>query len=142
MKVYNQDKTQVLEMYDLEKGYLKPAMLKIHHEEQPEVKGVFDTKKWVENGIPKIKIITIVEPIPYRAAYDEYEKINVYIPYTEKQLAEREIAQIKAKLNAWDYKTSKYVDGDYTEAEWLVIQTQRKIWRNRINELEKVIANA
>ena len=99
MKVYNKDKTQVLETYDLEKGYLATSKL---------------------NG----------------------EVINVYVPYSQKTLILREIAELKDKLRKWDYKTSKHVDGDYTEAEWLVIQTQRKIWRNRINELEKVIANA
>ena len=93
MKVYNKEKTQVLETYDLSKGYIATSKL---------------------NG----------------------EVINVYIPYSQKTLILREIAELKKKLHEWDYKTSKYVDGEYTEEEWAEIKAQRKVWRDRINELE------
>jgi FtsZ-binding cell division protein ZapB len=93
MKVYNQDKTQILENYDLTKGYFTISKL---------------------NG----------------------ELVKLYVPYSQKTLILREIAELKKKLDEWDYKTSKYVDGDYTEEEWAEIKAQRKVWRDRINELE------
>ena len=38
MKVYNENKTRVLETYDLELGYLKAdKLLKEHHEAVPEI---------------------------------------------------------------------------------------------------------
>lgn len=46
------------------------------------------------------------------------------------------IAMLKAKLADWDYKTSKYADGEYTEEEWQEIVAQRKAWRGEINRLE------
>ena len=61
MKVYNENKTEVLETYDLELGYLKAD--KILEESH--------------------------EAVPAKDAYDEYEDIQVYIPYTEEELAER-----------------------------------------------------
>ena len=139
MRVFNENKTEELKEYDLEKGYLKADKLFVkYHEVVTEVKeqGHYKTIAEYPNGGKDIEWVVDVPAVQAKAAYDEYEKINVYIPYTEKQLAEREIAQIKAKLNAWDYKTSKYVDGEYTEEEWAEIKAQRKVWRDRINELE------
>jgi hypothetical protein len=46
------------------------------------------------------------------------------------------IAELKDLLASWDYKTSKYVDGEYTEEEWQAIIEQRAAWREEIRELE------
>ena len=47
--------------------------------------------------------------------------------------------ELTVRLGDYDYKTSKYVDGEYTEQEWQEIVTQRKLWRAEINELEKLL---
>ena len=57
----------------------------------------------------------------------------------ERDNLEFEIIQLKRSLAADDYKTSKYVDGDYTEAEWAEIVMQRKAWRTRIREIEAIL---
>ena len=49
------------------------------------------------------------------------------------------IIELKNMLASWDYKTSKYLDGDYTEEEWKEISSQRKLWRAEINKLEEEI---
>lgn len=141
MRVFNENKTIELTEYDLEKGYLKADKLFIkHHEAVTEVKeqGHYKTIAEYPNGGKDIEWVVDVPAVQAKAAYDEYEDIQVFIPYTAKELAEREIAELKKKLDEWDYKTSKYVDGEYTEEEWDAIKAQRKAWRDRINDLEKV----
>lgn len=51
------------------------------------------------------------------------------------------IAELKALLESYDYKTSKYVDGDYTDEEWAAIVAQRKAWRSEINMIEEELLN-
>ena len=66
----------------------------------------------------------------------ESQKVIDYSPDNTKTNAIKEILEIKTKLKAWDGKTSKYADGEYSEKEWAEIVEQRKKWRARINELE------
>ena len=51
--------------------------------------------------------------------------------------AQRQIAELKSQLASMDYKSSKYVDGEYKEEEWALIVAERKAIRERIRELEK-----
>lgn len=46
------------------------------------------------------------------------------------------LAVIKGLLASYDYKTSKYADGEYTDEQWAEIVAQRKAWRAEIRELE------
>lgn len=48
-----------------------------------------------------------------------------------------QIQELKQQLADWEYKTSKYTDGEYTEEEWAEIKAQRKQWREQIRQLEK-----
>ena len=50
--------------------------------------------------------------------------------------AEDKIAELKNQLVAMDYKTSKYVDGEYTTEEWAIIVAERAGIRRQIRELE------
>ena len=50
--------------------------------------------------------------------------------------AEDKIAELKSQLSAMDYKTSKYVDGEYTTEEWAEIVAERNEIRRQIRELE------
>ena len=49
--------------------------------------------------------------------------------------AER-IAELKQFLCDADYWGQKYIDGEYTEAEWEEKKAQRKAWREEIRSLE------
>lgn len=113
MKVYNENKTEVLEIYDLELGYLKyDKILKEHHEAVSEMPAITVEAKVAEitasggkveeiggkqykvveefpNGGKTVEEIKETPSIPAKDAYDEYEDIKVYIPYTAEQLAER-----------------------------------------------------
>ncbi|BFL09475.1 hypothetical protein [Thomasclavelia ramosa] len=91
MRVFNEDKTQELKEYDLNKGHLKLDKLFIrHHEVVEEIKEQwhYETIAEYPNGG---KDVSKVIDVPYQApqeAFDEYEDIYVYIPYTYEELEE------------------------------------------------------
>lgn len=126
MRVFNESKTTELVNYDLAKGKLVPDKLFVKHHPATE-----EQWKWVREDL---RILTQEK----REAYDEYEDIQVYVPYTEKELAEREIIELKAKLAATDYKAIKYAEGVMSAAEYAETKAQREAWRSRINTLEKI----
>ena len=91
MRVFNEDKTQELKEYDLNKGHLKLDKLFIrHHEAVEEIKEQwhYETVAEYPNGGKDVEKII---DVPYQAPqeeYDEYEDIYVYIPYTDEELEE------------------------------------------------------
>lgn len=60
---------------------------------------------------------------------------------TAQQLAQMEYDNLKQQLADMDYKTSKYVDGEYTAEEWQAIVAERQAIRARVRELETTLAN-
>lgn len=142
MKVYNENKTQELETYDLELGKLKvDKILKESHEAEPEVPAItVETKvaeitasggKVEEIGGKKYKVVeefpnggkTVEEiketpAIPAKEAYDEYEDIQVYIPYTAEELAER-------KQRKYEDRVVELLRKKYTLNQELAILRQR-----------------
>lgn len=113
MKVYNENKTEILEIYDLELGYLKAdKILKEHHEAVPEIPAITVEAKVAEitanggkveeiggkqykvveefpNGGKTVEEIKETPAIPAKDAYDEYEDIQVYTLYTAEELTKR-----------------------------------------------------
>lgn len=91
MRVFNEDKTQELKEYDLNKGHLKLDKLFIrHHKAVEEIKEQwhYETIAEYPNGG---RDVSKVIDVPYQAPqeeYDEYEDIYVYIPYTYEELEE------------------------------------------------------
>lgn len=145
MKVYNEDKTEILTDFDLEKGCLKSDVIETEIQEQQAVEEVFhyETIREYKNGGKDVEKVIDVEGKPYVPAHTETEAIQIYIPYTEEELAKvsasREIAELKVKLSATDYKAIKYAEGVLTEEEYKDTKVQRQLWRNRINELESIV---
>ena len=58
---------------------------------------------------------------------------------TEEELNQIEMQKLKQQLADMDYKSSKYVDGEYTQEEWALIVAERKAIRERIRELESLL---
>lgn len=143
MKVYNQEKTKELNRgeRDFTLGYLRADKLFIaHHEAVEGKKAVYQDREVIEEsgGISIYK--DLVEPaVEPKEEWDEYEDIQVFIPYTEKELAEREILVLKKKLSDTDYQAIKYAEGELTDAEYAEMKARRSAWRARINALEEVI---
>lgn len=118
MRIYNQGRTQELnyEDIDLSLGYLALDKLFIAH--HPAVKGksaeemakeltgqgevcnLREDGKWYrrtklyENGGSEEEEII---PVTAREAYDEYEDIQVYLPYTTEELKGREISAVRLR---------------------------------------------
>ncbi len=99
MKVYNQDKTQILETYDLEKGYLVPSTIVNTTSEIQEKKevGHFVTKATYPNGGKDVEWVVDVPGVKYQPAKTVVEDIYIYIPYTAGDLAEIELNKLREK---------------------------------------------
>lgn len=104
MKIYNQSKTKILENPDLEKGYLKQDKIETtYHEATKEIQEQSHLKivKEYPNGGKDVEKVIDVAYQPAKEAYYDYEDIQVYIPYTEKELARIEIGKLKQELAKW-----------------------------------------
>lgn len=137
MKIYNEEKTEILENPDLELGYLKQDYLTKIIPEQQEVKQVLrkeiirvaytDGTVSVGDEIDKTKKVkgmefrevVDVEGKPYVPEHEEKEEIQVYVPYTEAELLEIK----KNKLRAWREQYFKIID--------------RAVWFDCLSETDK-----
>lgn len=89
-RVFNQDKTQELQSYDEELGRVEPDKLFVaHHEATVEVQEVSHMKVLREypNGGKDVEKVIDVPYSPAMDAWDEYEDIYVFVPYTAEELA-------------------------------------------------------
>ena len=164
MRIFNEDKSTELFNPDQELGYLKKdRLLKEHHEAIPAmvIKSAWEiAQELIAQGKDvnlrsdgKWYVTTVVYPNggneeeeikdeiqEAKASWDEYEDIQVYVPYTVVELAVRKISKLKAKLAATDYNAIKYVEGEMSAEEYAPIKAQRRVWRDEINALEAQIA--
>lgn len=151
MRIYNQEKTQVLENPDLERGYLqydKLIVKTIPATEEVKEEFHYEYKTYPSGGKDRIKVIDV----PYQPAKPEtyeYEDIQVYVAYTEKELIQSEIDKLTQQLYLTDYIASKLAEavskfiatGDNTDvlllrAEYAKELADRQAWRDEINVLE------
>lgn len=175
-RVFNEDKTQALTEYDLTLGKLvKDKLFVAHHEAVLEVVAKTVEEKVAAyqaegqsveqhngkyflvvaqypNGGKDIEEIFPTEAVPAKEAYDEYEDIYVYIPYTENELAviaaNQKISEAKAYLRETDYIVLKIAEataeGDAAgvaalQEEYAVQLAARKQARAAVNANEESI---
>ena len=156
MKVYNNEKTQILTEYDLAKGYLIEDTITIN---QPEIQAVeeqyhYETIKEYENGGKDVKKVVDVAGVEYQPAKTYEEEIYVYVPYTPDELAKQKAYQEIQELKEWfdvEYarKEQKYRrlhslgkltdDGKDPYNELISLYSEAEIKRARIQELEVLI---
>ena len=152
MKVYNKDKTNILEEYDLSLGYLKEDIIINHIDkvEAVEEQGHYETIKEYSNGGKDIKWIVDVKKIDSVEEQNIEEKIQVYIPYTEIELlkinANIKIQELKKFLSDTDYIVIKLYEktlfGDSIISmmqEYSSVLKEREAARKEINKLEESI---
>ena len=141
MKVYNQDKTKILEDYDLTYGELKSDTLIIHHKEVKgqEEKGHYEVIAEYPNGGKDVKWVVDVPYIEHQDAYDEEEQIQVYVPYSKKRIAEideeKNLALLMNELASTDYEALKYAEGWFTDEEYAPIKKHREELREQIRAI-------
>ena len=111
MSIFNQDKTQEIAQseIDLSRGYLTADKLFIkHHESVEAVEEVshYETVKEYPNGGKDVKKVIDTPGVEAREAYDEYEDIKIFVPYSDKEIEGRKKAQLRARrtslLEAFD----------------------------------------
>ncbi len=145
MKVYNQDKSQILTDYDLEKGYLEQDTIITVIPEQKAINEVSHYEVIAEypNGGKDVKKVIDIQGQDYVPEHTEVEQIQVYIPYTADELREiqatAKIGELKQKLADTDYQAIKYAEGELTAEEYSAMKNQRKSWRAEINIWESMI---
>ena len=91
MRIFNQEKTEELENPDLSLGYLKQEKLLVaHHGPQEEIlrQSHYEVVAVYPNGGKDLQEVVDAEYRPAKEAWDEYEDIFVYIPYTQEQIDE------------------------------------------------------
>ena len=124
MKIYtNELRTVELDpnQCDLELGRLEIKEEIIHHDAVEGVKelGHYEVIAEYPNGGKDIKWIIDTPEIEAQDAYDEVFTYQVYIPYTENYLAQRQcekdIQEYQDLLAQTDYQVLKYMEGLYTE---------------------------
>lgn len=106
MKIYNQEKTQELNREDLDFdfGYLKADKRVISHHEAVEAKEAVysDRVERLPNRSVQVWKDLVTPAVEAKEAWDEYEDIQVYVPYTEEELKkfadEKRHAELKAEL--------------------------------------------
>lgn len=86
MRIYNEDKTEILEDADLTLGFLKPDRLVISEEQQEEFH--YEEKHYDNGGVAKYMVVDK----PYKPA--EYEEIEVYVLYTEEELKQNKLNEL------------------------------------------------
>lgn len=101
MKIYNKDKTQQLskENLDFNKGYLLSDKLFVrHHKAIAAKEAVYEyiSKEEIGGGVsiyPKL-----IEPaVEAKEAWDEYEDIQVFVPYTADEIRMRKVAGLRKR---------------------------------------------
>lgn len=120
MVVYNQDKTQILDSYDLSLGYLKDDFIDF-----PEVKAVQEQGHWEtiaeypETGGKDVEWIVDVKGIKYEPA--KREEIKIFIPYTEIELHEIKLNNLRMQR----------------ETECFSIVNRGQLWYNNLIDEQK-----
>lgn len=82
MKVYDEKLMVELKEYDLTKGYLEDAQIVSKHHEATPRKFHYETME--HDSISGLR--HEVEDAPAQPAWDEYEAVKRYVPYTEEEL--------------------------------------------------------
>lgn len=102
MRIFDENGIEI-ESPDLEKGYLKNDSLFIMH--HPEIQAVeevghFETVAEYPNGGKDVEWVIDVAGVQAQAAWDEYEEILRFVPYTETELKIRAFERNRQPLPA------------------------------------------
>lgn len=125
---------------DTAKGYLAPDRLLLRSHAAIEAvaeQGHFETVREYPNGGKDVAWVVDVPGVEAKEAWDEYEDILRFVPYTAIEMAQQRIAELKENLQNTDYMILKVVEGAATLAEIAETVKKRAAWRKEINELER-----
>ena len=145
MRVFNINKTEELKEYDLNLGHLESDTLVTHVEavEGVEGKGHYKTVREYPNGGKEVEWVVDVPRVEAVEEHDEVEDIYIYIPFTEKEIAKKNLLKEKSILEEWlkehDYIGVKIATGRATiddYADEIALMTEKA---ERINEIDSLL---
>lgn len=87
MKIFDESLTTELESPDLEKGRLEPARRLVEHHEAVERVFHYEVMEGTVSLENPKGLRHEVEDVAAKAAWDEYEDVQKYVPYTDAELA-------------------------------------------------------
>ena len=93
MKIYNQNKTEILTEVDLSKGFLVNDKIVCQEIPEQQEQSHYEIVAEYENGGRDVKKIIDVKHQPKKTIFED---IQIFIPYTNKQLAEIEMEDLKS----------------------------------------------
>lgn len=155
MIVYNKDKTQILETYDLTKGHLIPSTITKEKPAVEEIKevGHYETIKEYSNGGKDVKYIIDIKGVKAEPAKTITEDIYIYIPYTDKDYYKQEYNTLINWFNIEYTKLEQkyrrlHTLGKLTDvgkepySELINLYNEAEIKRARIQELERLLSDS
>lgn len=143
MRIFDENNIEIFS-HDPTKGKLQDDKLLVKHHKKVEAveeKGHWETIGEYPNGGRDVKWVIDVPGVEAKEAWDEYEDILRYIPFTERELAMRRIIELKELLSSTDYNIFKIVEGACTLSDMADIIKKRAAWRSEINELESKVGD-
>ena len=138
MRTIDQDGREIVAP-DLEAGHLVPERILVaHHDAMEAVEEVshYEVSAEYEGGGKDVQRVVDIPGIAARDAWDEYEDVYRYVPYTAAERAKMRIEVLKAQLAETDYAVIKIAEGAVTAADYADLIAQRQTWRAEINDLE------
>lgn len=138
MRTIDQDGREIVAP-DLEAGHLVPERILVaHHDAIEAVDEVshYEVIAEYEGGGKDVQKVIDVPGTAARDAWDEYEDVYRYVPYTAAERAKMKIEVLKAQLAETDYAVIKIAEGAATAADYADLIAQRQTWRAEINDLE------
>ena len=138
MRTIDQDGREIVAP-DLEAGHLVPERILVaHHDAIEAVEEVshYEVIAKYEGGGKDVQRVVDIPGITARDAWDEYEDVYRYVPYTAAERAKMRIEVLKVQLAETDYAVIKIAEGAATAADYADLIAQRQTWRAEINDLE------
>lgn len=126
--------------HDPARGYLVEAQILVcHHEavEAVEEVGHYEVAAEYPNGGKDLAWVVDVPGVEAREAWDEFEDVLQFVPFTDQEIRARRITELKQLLRDSDYQVLKVVEGATTLLEIAGTIAKRAAWRKEINELEE-----
>lgn len=140
MKIIDENGIEIVE-YDKTKGYLKEIEVFVKHHKAVKAvaeQGHYEViAEYEETGGKDVEWVVDVPAAEAKEAFDEFEKVLQFVPYSLKELAEMRIQELKRMLADTDFHILKIVEGATTLAECAEMIRKRASWRKEINELEE-----
>lgn len=141
MRIFDENDIELKE-YDNSLGYLVEDRRFVKHHDA--VKGKeevwhYEVVAEYPNGGKDVERVVDIPAVEQKEAWDEYETIQRFVKFTEKELSEIRISTLKRNLFDTDYMILKVVEGATTLVEIAETVKKRALWRKEINELEAKI---